>query len=414
VKFFKFVLAAIMVCSGFSAYAYNIDGFFSTAYEVSKDKGESTEGMWENYLSIDNAKLYDPYLGFNFYGRFATDSEEDSDSQSDVYSAYLDYNSFQNAVEVKAGRFAYIGNRFLTLDGALATVRTDYKFGVTAFAGKPQYFDADGRHINEKFRETGDKMYGGRVFLNGVKDTTGYVSYSKEYDSDITYQEFAGIGLGRVFALSGKNLLSIDAKGEYDMEENNFYRGSIRAYLKRDALRLIAEGSKYNVKDGTNYQDILIISNFSTGQEEKMALTVQYAVTENFSPYFTVVSSKIEQESGDIVDGQIYKFGADFDWFKTSGVTANIEGYYYDSETANAKGASAALDWSLTKQFRLTFEGETLRLENYASEDSIYSLYADAEYDIMKDLTLSIYAENSQETRYLPENRYGVKAVYSF
>ncbi|MCD8554994.1 hypothetical protein [Seleniivibrio sp.] len=413
-KFFKFFLAASIVCSGFSAYAYNVDGFFSTALEVSKDKGESSETLWENYLNIDNAKIYDPYLGFNFYGRFATDSEEDSDSQSDVYSAYLDYTSFQNAVEVKAGRFSYIGNRFLTLDGALATVRTDYKFGVTAFAGKPQYFDADGRHINEEFRKTGDKMYGGRVFLNGVKDMTGYVSYSKEYDSDLTYQEFTGLGLGRVFALSGKNILSIDAKGEYDMLEHNFYRGTIRAYLKRDALRLIAEGSKYNVKDGTNYDDVLIISNFSTGQEEKMAFTVQYAFSENVSPYVSVVHSKIEQESGDIVNGQIYKAGADFDWFKTKGVTANIEGYYYDSETANAKGASAALDWSLTKQFRLTFEGETLRLENYVTDENIYSLYADAEYNIMKDLTLSIYAENSKETYYLPENRYGVKAVYSF
>ncbi|TCK59346.1 hypothetical protein [Seleniivibrio woodruffii] len=413
-KISRFILIAVMLCSAAAAYGFNVDGFISTSYEISKDKGEDTERLWENYLSIDNAKLYDPYFGFSFYGRFAKDSEEESDSQSDIYSAYLDYTSFQNAVEVKAGRFSYIGNRFLTLDGAIATVRTDYKFGVTAFGGKPQYFDADGRHINEKFRKTGDKLYGGRIFLNGVKDTTGYVSYSKEYDSEMTYQEFAGLGLGRVFSLGGKDGIGVDANGEYDMEESNFYRGSVRVFLNKGALRVTGEATRYNVNDGSNYQDILIISNFSTGKEEKLALTVQYAVTENVSPYVSVVNTKIEQSSGDVVDGQIYKLGADFDWFKTKGVTANVEGYYYDSVTSNAKGASLALDWNLTRDFKFGFESEYLRLENYATEDNIYSVYADAEYEIWKDLKLSVYAEKNQKTRYLPENRYGVKAAYSF
>ena len=55
-----------------------------------------------------------------------------------------------------------------------------------------------------------------------------------------------------------------------------------------------------------------------------------------------------------------------------------------------------------------------LRLENTTTTDTIYSVYADAEYDFMKYFTLSVYGENNQKTRYLPENRYGVKLAYRF
>ena len=411
-KLFRLTFIILFLFSS-TAFAFNIGGEFSSSYELSRDKGKQTEGLWENYLRIDNAKLYDPYVGFNFYGRYAQD--DDNDSYTDIYSAYMDFSSFQKAVELKVGRFSYVGNRFLTLDGAELTVRTDYYLGVTAFAGSPEYFDADDRHVNETFRDTGDRLYGAKVFLNGVKDTTGFVSYSKEENDDTTLQQMLGLGLGRRFVFSDKSYFTADGKMQYDTEENNIYKGVLRmSYVYNNKLTIITDFSTYDVKDGSSYEQELVISNFSTGKEDKYAYTVQYAVTEHISPYQSTVRTRLQMPSDEVVDGEIYKLGVDVDYYKAAGIRSNVEGYYYNSDISNAKGGSFALDLSLSKALRLSFESEMLRLENTTTTDTIYSVYADAEYDFMKYFTLSVYGENNQKTRYLPENRYGVKLAYRF
>jgi hypothetical protein len=404
------IIILYMACA--TAYAFNVDGMFSTAYEVYKDEGEDSESLWENYLSIDNMKLIDPYVGFNFYGRYATDTETD-ENHSDIYTAYLDYSSFQDKVQVKLGRFSYVGNRFLTLDGAEATLRTEKYVGATVFAGKPAYFDADGKHINESYRHTGDRLYGAKLFLNGVADTTGFISFSRETDDGDTLQEMLGLGLGRKFIV-GKTKLGVDGKLEYDTEESAIYKSMIRGFMSYEKLFLSADVTSYDVKDGSSYENELIISNFSTGKEDRYAFNIQYAVTEHIKPYQSTVFSRIELPSGEVETGEMYKLGVDFDWFKSMGLSSNIEGYYYNSEISNAKGGSVALDWNATKALKLSFEGEALRLENTSVEKDVYSLYFEAAYDVLKDLTVSAYAENNKETRYLPENRYGIKAAYSF
>lgn len=396
-----------------ASYALNVDGSFSTSYEVSNDKGHQEEGLWENYLKLDDVSLYNPYLNFNFYGRFAN-NDGTGESYSDVYSAYLDFSTFERAFEFKLGRFAYIDNKFLTLDGAMATVKSDKGLGVTMFAGAPQYFDADDRHINETFRHTGDKLYGGKVFLNEVKDTTGFLSYSKEMDGDDTLQELVGFGVGRVLYDKSDSKVDFDGKLEYDTDTKDIYRGIARLYAKHKKLTLITDFTRYNVKDGTNYSEELIISNFATGKEEKYALTMQYALTDNITPYTSVKRTQMEIASGDVVKGEMYTLGTELNYFKESGISSSVEGYYYNSEVSNAKGASAKVDWSVTKTFRMALESELMRLENTSTNETVSSVYLKAEYDMTKDLTLSIYGENNKDTRYLPENRFGVKAVYSF
>ncbi|ADD67573.1 hypothetical protein Dacet_0793 [Denitrovibrio acetiphilus DSM 12809] len=411
-KVFRLVFVVMLLYIS-SASAFSLDGSLSTLYEVSKDKGEDSEGLWENYLSIDNAKILDPYVGVNFYGRYAYDTEADDD-YTDIYSAYLDYSSFQDTFQAKVGRFLYVGNRFLTLNGAQVTVRTDYLFGATVFAGKPEFFDADGKHVNEKYRYTGDRFYGGRIFLNGVKNTSGFISYTRETDGGDTLQELLGVGAGHRLDISEDFFIKADGRVEYDTEENVIYKSIARVSVDYKKLRLLGDITTYDVEDGTSYEDELIISNFSTGKQERYAFTVQYALTPNITPYQSTVFSRIELPAGLVENGEIYKLGVDLNYFKEVGVNANLEGYYYNSLISNAKGGSFIIDWSLNKKTRLSFEAEVLRLENSKGEDNVYSLYVEAVYDVLKDITVTAYAENNQETRYLPENRYGLKATYSF
>ncbi|QAR32574.1 hypothetical protein EP073_03880 [Geovibrio thiophilus] len=415
-----FLIFVLLAGSVQNAYSFSIDGSFSTSYESSEEKGGDTEGTWENTLILDNVKLINPYLGFNFHGTY---SEEDGESFTDIYSAYVEFSSFERALEIKLGRFSFMGNRFLTLDGAEATVRTDWHFGVTAFGGVPEYFDSDDRHINESFRDTGDRLYGGRLFLNGVKNYTGYVSYSKEEDGDRTIQELMGLGLGRRFvSLRDKTVfLSLDGKIDYDMEDDEVYRGMARVYARYKKLGLIADATRIRVEDGSERLGELIITNFSSGKEDRYSYTVEYAINDHYTVYQGTTHVVLLNNFGEWVTGDIYKFGASVDHFKSHGLTSDIEMYIYDGSDSEANGVSFSLDWSILRELRFSFEAEYIGRSEIKNgtigmdkEESIYSIYGELEYDVIKDLAVSVYAENNRETRYLPENRYGVKATYSF
>jgi hypothetical protein len=412
-----------MMAMSTGAYGFSIDGELSTAYEWSKDEDEETETLWENYLRIDNAALIGPYLDVSIFGKYSQeggDDGQDGEEYTDIYSAYLHYSSFQGAVELNAGRFPYVNNKFLTLDGGEFTVRTDYYLGATVFGGIPKYFDMDDRHINETFRDTGDRLYGGKLFLNGIKFTNAYVAVSREENEEQIIQELIGAGIDQGFNL-GRAAVTAGAKMAYDKELEDIYRGVIRLHMTYGDLTVLTDGTRYNVQEGTTFENELVISNFSVGQEDRLSYTVKYAVTESIIPYQSTVLTRMEVADGAIIDGEIFKLGVDIDYFKKIGVTSNVEGYYYNSEVSTANGGSLALEWNITRSLRMIFEGELLKLENpattdetYETDEEVYSVYLTAEYDILKDVTVSIFGENNKETRYLPENRYGIKAAYRF
>lgn len=415
--FLIFIVLAIFTQS---AYSLGVDGSFSTFYETKKESGESRKGVWENTLIVDDLRLINPYLGFNFHGTYSND---DGKSYEDVYSAYLDFKSFEDALEIKLGRFSYVGNRFLTLDGAEVTVRTDNYFGVTVFGGVPEYFDADDRHINQTFRDTGDKLYGAKVFLNGVKNYNGYISYSKEEDGSRTIQELIGLGLSRNF-VSAKDktvFLSLSGKLDYDAETSELYRGILRVYGNYKKFGLIAEASRIRVEDGSDRLNELVITNFSSGKEDRYSYTLEYAINDHYTVYQSTVHTVLLNNFGKWVTGNIYKFGGSVDYFKTHGLTSSMEGYVYDGSDVEANGASFTLDWSITRALRSNLQLEYVgrselkdRTKGMDIQKDIYSLYAEIEYDIVKSFTVGIYAEKNKETRYLPEDRYGIKATYNF
>lgn len=406
----RFVCILLLMAAPAAAYGFYAGGELSTAYELSKESDQGTKGLWENSLRLDNAELFTPYLGLNFYGKYSLDDDDDF---TDIYSAYLYYSSFQQSVELKLGRFDYVGNSFLTLDGAELTMRTDYYFGATVFAGSPEYFDTDDRHINETFRDTGERLYGGKIFLNGVKKTTGYISFSKEELNEDTVQELAGMGLGRSFSL-GAVQFNTGGKLTYDTKQNDIYKGDLRLYTQYKKLTVIAGGTRYNVQDGSSYENELVISNFLSGKEDRLSYTVQYAFTDNITGYQSTIYSNMEVVEGKVVEGEIYKLGMELDYFKSIGLSGNIEGYYYTNKVSDASGGSVAAQWHITRKLRLNFETELLTMENTDVEETVYLTYLSAQYDIQKDLTVSIFGENNNETAYLPENRYGAKVAYRF
>ncbi|WP_022850475.1 hypothetical protein [Limisalsivibrio acetivorans] len=406
----KRILIPLIILLSLSAHAITFNGEYSTGLEF--QSGDENETSWENYLRLDSTELAEPYLDFNFFGRYAVEDDED---RSDIYSAYFHYKGFEDAVSLKLGRFPYFGESLLTLDGFEAEIKTEYYFGATIFAGSPKYYDTDRRHINETFRDTGDRMYGAKLFLNGVKDTNGFISYTKEEtdDNDVV-QELAGIGLSRHFSLNKGMLLTAGADAEYDTDRNDLYRANFRTALRNPKFGIIYRFSRYNVEEGKDYDRELIITNFSTGKEDRYSLSLRYKLTPNVSLYQTTVHTLIEYPSGEWISGDIIKLGAEANYYKKIGVTSTIEGYSYESKVSDAKGFSFSINWNLTREFRLSFQKEIVQLENWKEEDTVYSLYTEAEYMYKDNMRFNLYAEQNGETRYLPDSRLGVKASIDF
>jgi hypothetical protein len=414
VKLLRGILLTLLITTAIPAYAVVVEGSFSTMYEHSKYKGDSSEGTWENTLILDNVKLINPYLGFNFHGSY---SIEDGENYTDIYSAYLHFKNFEDALEIKLGRFSFLGNRFLTLDGIEATLRTDYKFGVSVFAGSPEFYDSDDRAIKQTFRDAGDRLYGGRIFLNGVKNTSAYISYSKEEDDDRTIQELVGFGLGRVFVLNEDTFITVDGKLDYDQESNDLYRGIARVFAKHKKFAFSADASRIRVEDGSERFEELVITTFSDGKQDRYSYTLEYAINNNYKVYHSLVHSVILDNDGRWETGEIIKFGLNIDHFKTHGLTSEVEFYIYESDIAEATGGSFNIDWNITRELSTSFSAEYVGYSQVAGldrEKDVYSIYADLEYDILRNLSVNLYAENSKETRFLPENRYGVKFKYFF
>ena len=402
------------------SFAFDFNGSLSVQYEQTKEDEEynEDENTLENRLILSDTELVKRYLSFNFYGTYTYEDNENSDNEkfTDIYSAYLDFSSFENKLHIKAGRFSFINNSFMTIDGIETTYRTNNYFGVTLFGGIPKYLDKDDRYINEEFRDTGERIYGGKVFLNGVKNTDGYLSYSLEEDDSKTVQELFGAGLGRDFRdfyLKDLNM-SLDGRLDYELNESEIYKADLRAGFDYKKLGLILRFTRFNVKDGYRNDRELVISNFSTGKEDRYSYTIEFKATDNIRLYQGLIHTLVEYPSGEWVRGNIAKGGADFSYFKEIGVITGFHGYYYDSELSSAEGAGGYVDWNITNNLKWTTEGEYVNLDNWNEDSNLYSLFTELEYILANKYTFTLYYENNEETRYLPENRAGAKFKYTF
>lgn len=398
-------------------YPFELNGRFSTKYEYSNDDNEQDKHSWENVLILDNTELIKNYLSFNFYGKFSLeDKDSDTKDFTDIYTAHFDFNTFENRFHLKAGRFSYINNSFLTVDGAEATFRTDYYFGITLFGGVPRYLDKDDRHINDEFRKTGDRIYGGKVFLNGVKKTTGYISYSREEEDSNTVQELLGAGLGRSFIdlFVTDFILNIDTAIDYEVNEDKLYKADIKGSFEYKKLSLILGFTRFNVKDGFRGGRELVISNFSTGREDRYFYTIEFRINNNIKVYQGLVHTMVEYPSGEWVAGNIVKGGVDFSYFKEAGIFTGFNGYYYENDIANAGGGGYYLDWNITNNLKWKIESEYVKLDHYKDDDGIFSFYTDLEYKFTKNYILGAYFEKNEKTRYLPQDRVGIRFDYIF
>lgn len=114
------------------------------------------------YVSADVRELGGHPVSFHFYGWGRQDLGDDTgsdDRTGELGSAYLEYRHPTGNGEVRAGRFFLAeGAAAEILDGAFLKVRTSPGLGISVFGGIPVERTITGT-------DTGDSLYGGRVFF---------------------------------------------------------------------------------------------------------------------------------------------------------------------------------------------------------------------------------------------------------
>lgn len=147
-------------------------------YERDPAGGETrTFAPLYEYISADAGKLGGHPLSFHFYGWGRQDLGDDTGSGNrtgELGSAYLEYRHPAGNGEVRLGRFFLAeGTAAEILDGAFLKVRSSPGLGVSLFGGVPVE-----RTITAT--ETGDSLYGGRIFFARAGVVEAGVGYLKE------------------------------------------------------------------------------------------------------------------------------------------------------------------------------------------------------------------------------------------
>ena len=129
------------------------------------------------YLSGDASKLGGKPLSFHFYGWGRLDLGDDTGGDhrgGDIASAYVQYLHPTGNAEMRLGRFFFTeGTAAEILDGIFLKTRTPVGLGLSVFGGIPVE-----RTISST--ETGDSIYGGRLFFARAGFTEIGVTYLKE------------------------------------------------------------------------------------------------------------------------------------------------------------------------------------------------------------------------------------------
>ncbi len=163
------------------------------------------------YLSGDARNVGGQPLSFHFSGWGRLDQADDSGSgprSGDIGSAFLLYTHPQGNAEARLGRFFLAeGTAAEIIDGAFAKVRTPLGLGVSLFGGVPVEQAIGGL-------ETGDSIYGGRVFFAAPGFVEVGASYLKEEGNfEGKDREVAGLDLwlraGIPIELSGRAAYNI-------------------------------------------------------------------------------------------------------------------------------------------------------------------------------------------------------------
>lgn len=412
------IVALALFALPFPLHAADIGGAFSSLFESRKDRDGARETVLDNYLRFDVDKLPIAPLSFHAYGKYGYEANGGF-SSTDVYQLYAQYRTFQGSTDVKVGRFPLESNRFLTLDGAYLTLRPESRVGVSVYAGQPRYLELYSDNLSKTFRTTGDYLYGGKVFLQGVEGVRANVSYSREGKDGVVFREIAGVGGGKdfKFSLLGSAVkLAADASADYNNAQSALDKLTARLFFTFDKkFRLIVQADRYDVRDEYPAGRELIISLLSTGREDRLFYTATYELSPKFAIYQGSVFTGLRMPDGSRQTGTIVRGGVTGNFIKPAGLDFDAGLYHFESFMSKASGASLNLKWRPINRWSTEAGCEIVSVNApFVTEKIAKTFTAQIAYSPVSRLKLALFTERSDNPEFRSDFRTGLRLDYNF
>lgn len=411
----KFLIIFLLIL--FGKVALSSDSFsvnFDLNYSNQKEKNE-VYNILETYLNVDEVAVYKRYVNLNFDGKFTyNDSKYEEKYNTDIYSLYFDISNFEKNYELKLGRYSNINNRFMVIDGVDFKYTSKQYFGVDLFGGIPKYITKDDRYINQEFRDTGDRIYGFKIFTNQIKDFNSFLGYSKELNEHVTVQELLSVGGNFRYNFNDDFKFDINALMDYEMNFDQLYRVDAKADFGIYKLEGYLSASKFDVKDGYREDRRVVITNFSSGKEERYTYHLEYPINNNFKIYHGLTHTYLQYSSGEWGEGEIIDVGMNLSLIERYGISIDFGAYRYDSALADANGINIKTDWYMTNRLKSILKFEYVNFDKWDYSKNVYSFNYDLSYKFSKNMSIVTFVEKNSKIVYLPERKIGVKFQWSY
>jgi hypothetical protein len=395
-----------------------LDGKFTSLFESRQNRDGTREAVLDNYLRLDLDKLFVTPLSLHAYGKYGTELNNGPDS-TDIYHLYAQYRTFQGETDLKLGRFPLESHRFLTLDGAYLTMRPEGRIGAAIYAGQPRYLEFYPEQIQNRFRDTGDYLAGGKLFLQGVEGARANVYYSREGKDGTVYREIVGAGGGKDFRfnlLSSEVKMSADGSLDYNTDQAAIDKLTARLFFAFDKkLRLLMQADRYDIRDDYPADRQLIISLLSTGREDRIFYTLTYDLSTNFSVYQGSVFTGLRMPDGVWQNGTIVRGGVTVNFIKPAGLDLDAGVYRFESFLAKASGVSATLKWRPLRLWTTQAGVEAVLYDApFRSNKTAKTVSAEVGYSPVSRLKLAFFAEQSDNPEFKSDFRTGLRLDYNF
>lgn len=403
------------------AIGAEISGRYTMGYEDRQARNGDRESVMVNYLSFDADRLPMANLSLHGMGKYAREWRQ-GDSATSIYYLYGHHRTFEGRRELQFGRFPLESHRFLTLDGLHYTRRPDRPYGYSLYAGQPRYMEIHDERFERQFRDSGDYLAGGKVFLRGVPDLRANVSYSREGGGGEVYREIIGLGGGKDYFLPRRQegreeiILALDGSVDYNPDKSVLDRLSARLFvIYSEKLRAVLQADRFDVRDDYPADRELIISLFSSGREERAKYTVTYDLKPQIAIYQSSVFTQLEMPDGAWRQGRIIKGGVSGDFKEAWGVVFDAGLYHFNSHLAEATGLALTLDYQPDPLWNLQLGLEAVNITKpFREKKSAKTISAELGYQPGVNWRLAGYLEHSDNPEFRNDFRTGLRLDYHF
>lgn len=400
------------------AAAAEISGKYSALIEDRETRSGERESVLLNYLSFEAVRVGLPALSLHGFAKQAHEWRQ-NDSATSIYYLYANHRSFEGRSDLKLGRFPLESHRFLTMDGAQLTILPERPWGYSLYAGQPRYLEIYEERLERQFRDTGDYLAGGKIFLQGYEGVRANASYSREGGGGEIHREIVALAGGKDFfpTLAGRErVLALDGSLDYSPDQAALDRMSARLFLIwSEKVRGVLQADRYDVRDNYPGGREMIISLLSSGREDR----AQYTVTYDFSPeialYQATVFTEMEMPDGAWRPGTIIKGGVSGNYRDHWGIDFDAGLYHFESHQAEATGMALSMRYTPQSPWDLLLGLELVRIDApFRQEKSARSISAEIGYTPAPNWKLAGYLERSDNPEFKSDFRTGLRLDYLF